>query len=875
MSNRTIALGYCTDNAAIAAQLEQQLGHASYHFQHYTCKKSDSNQSLSLQLLNQRNPILLVISDNFLKSAQCMSDGLQLLQEKRTQILTVVVDGVSYDEATGEATPIKTNFKRVSEIIQYINYWQDQYLDLRRQKRTLEVEDEVAFNNHLKKMRDISSEAGEFLRMLRTLDCLTLEEFKENGYAAFFKYTNDPHAWEQYKGYLATQPQETILQEPAPVEEEVPQEVISNIPGMDLVQETTPEPEPEPEPEVVAEPEPEPIPAPEPITTEIPLEINHIEETAPEEEDLEEEEEEDPNEWITQGVTLINDGQTDEGMALIEQAVRKLPENAALRYRYALLLTQKKGNLAKASEELERLLEYDPDYEDAYFLLGELAELDEDFGNAVQWYERLIELNPNYPNVYYRLGLIVANQFENKEEQAAKYFERAIENKADNVDAHYQYAVIQAEKLNDKTKAIDYFERTLALQPKHPFANYDIALLHHQNENVEAARVAYLQAISINPELQTAENDEAFNPPAPPIEVPEPVVEVAVEAPLAAVATPTPPQAVAEPLKEDNDSLNDLQDRIGRLEELLKKQTELSLKAAMQQQAQQEQIKAMATIEPEPEPPAPERVRVDQTVFISGATAGIGLATARVFAEHGYRVILNGRRTERLEELQEELVEAFEAETLLLPFDVRDNDAIEEAVGQLEGKWAEIDILINNAGKAKGLDPINTGQLEHWEEMIDTNVKGLLYLTRAISPIMVERQAGQIVNVGSIAGKEVYPKGGVYCATKHAVDALTRAMRLDLHQHNIRVNQVSPGHVEETEFAAVRFDGDQEKAKIYEDFKPLTARDVAEVIHFTVTRPAHVNIQDIVLMGTQQASAMTIDRSGRARYESENGTEAH
>ena len=176
---------------------------------------------------------------------------------------------------------------------------------------------------------------------------------------------------------------------------------------------------------------------------------------------------------------------------------------------------------------------------------------------------------------------------------------------------------------------------------------------------------------------------------------------------------------------------------------------------------------------------------------------------------------------------------------------------------------------MNNAGKAKGFDPIHEGHLEHWDEMIDTNIKGLLYLTRAVTPGMVARRQGHVINVASTAGKEVYPKGNVYCATKFAVDALTKSMRLDLHRHDIRVSQVAPAHVEETEFALVRFDGDQEKANIYEGFQPLTSRDVAETVFFIAQQPAHVNILDVVLQGTQQASSTVIDRSGRDKYQEE------
>ena len=249
-----------------------------------------------------------------------------------------------------------------------------------------------------------------------------------------------------------------------------------------------------------------------------------------------------------------------------------------------------------------------------------------------------------------------------------------------------------------------------------------------------------------------------------------------------------------------------------------------------------------------------------KTVLITGSTSGIGLATAREFAAHDYQLILTGRREDRLEQLKEELTNNFPVEVQTLCFDVRNFEECEKAISSIT---VPIDILINNAGLARGLDYIYEGNIEHWEEMIDTNIKGLLYITRLISPKMVERKSGHIINLDSIAGKETYPKGNVYCASKYAIDGLTKAMRADLYTHGIRVSMISPGHVEETEFARVRFDWDEERASIYKDFNPLTAKDVAESIYFMASRPPHVNIQDIVIMGTQQAGAMLIDRSGR------------
>ncbi len=265
--------------------------------------------------------------------------------------------------------------------------------------------------------------------------------------------------------------------------------------------------------------------------------------------------------------------------------------------------------------------------------------------------------------------------------------------------------------------------------------------------------------------------------------------------------------------------------------------------------------------EPAVETPTPTQVL---TVLITGATSGIGMATAEVFARHGHRLMLVGRRAERLEALCKRFAAEYpKAAVLALPLDVREAAAVAECLEHLPEGWDEIDVLINNAGLAKGLAPIHEGRLEHWDTMIDTNIKGLLYVTRAVAPGMVRRRRGHIINVSSSAGKEVYPNGNVYCATKFAVEALTRGMRLDLHAYNIRVSQVSPGHTEDTEFALTRFDGDAERAQIYNDFQPLKAADVAEAVYFIATRPPHVNVQDIWLYSTQQASAMLIDRSGR------------
>ncbi|RXP54303.1 SDR family NAD(P)-dependent oxidoreductase [Lutibacter sp. HS1-25] len=247
-----------------------------------------------------------------------------------------------------------------------------------------------------------------------------------------------------------------------------------------------------------------------------------------------------------------------------------------------------------------------------------------------------------------------------------------------------------------------------------------------------------------------------------------------------------------------------------------------------------------------------------KTAFITGATSGIGKATAEIFAKNNINLILCGRRSERLTELQLTLSKLTNVTTL--QFDVSDKEEVFKAIASLPKEFKNIDILINNAGNAHGLSAIQDGSLDDWDAMMDINVKGLLYVSKAIIPQMVEKNNGFIVNIGSIAGKEVYPNGNVYCASKHAVNALNKAMRIDLNKHNIRVAAIHPGAVE-TEFSEVRFKGDKEKAKnVYKGFDALQAQDIAEIIYFVISRPIHVNIEDLVVYPTAQASATILNK---------------
>ena len=244
--------------------------------------------------------------------------------------------------------------------------------------------------------------------------------------------------------------------------------------------------------------------------------------------------------------------------------------------------------------------------------------------------------------------------------------------------------------------------------------------------------------------------------------------------------------------------------------------------------------------------------------LITGATSGIGEATARLLATNNFNLIICGRRKERLEALAVEL--SLITDVFTLSFDVRDQKEVAKVFTTLPDKWKYIDVLLNNAGNAHGLDPIQSGSLDDWDAMIDINVKGLLYVSKEVIPVMTKRNSGHIVNIGSIAGKEVYPNGNVYCASKFAVDALTRGMRMDLNPFSIKVTSINPGMVE-TEFSLVRFKGDEQRASsVYKGMKPLTPEDIADIILYTVNAPAHVVLADITVLPTAQGSSTVVHR---------------
>ncbi|WP_020539597.1 SDR family oxidoreductase [Lewinella cohaerens] len=824
--NIPVSLAYCVENEEIANKIAADL--ASIISLQKVAIQRDQEQSLASVLKGFEGAIILLVSDNFLRSTKCMEQGLSMLNEHGHDLLPVVIPGYRLQE-NGEKEEVATSFERVTDIIQYINFWQDRYLDLRRQKREDNSLNSESFATHLKTVRDISGEAGEFIRLLRSNLHLELYQFQHNAYEQLFIFLDETDAGDVFRATFAGEPK-AITPEEIPAVEEPTEEVdeappidLTGIPGINLLPPTPADDEEEPEEVPDSQEDHVVVDKVEDFGIEVlegEPEEHPKEEEEPDLEALEGEPEESTDDiedevgiLIEKAWRLADSSSLTDGITLLEAGLESFPNNEELLYNYALLLAQD-DQPKEAIEQVNFLLTKNPQHENGLFLAGELADLAGKPALARKYFARLVRINEQGADVWFRLGELSLQAEPDATEKAVKYFKEAAKREGTPEDAYYQLGLLYAGALDHPKKALKAFKKTIGINPEHAFVHYDLALLYHRQKEHEQAFHAYQQAISINPELKTPENDTVFKL-----------------------------MAHKSDLQQEQNTLQALKDNVQRLEALI------------------QQREASALLESE--------VGKGKCILITGATSGIGRATATKFAANGYRLIITGRRKERLEALQQEWEERYGTESYLLVFDVRSAEAVQNAIDSLPSEWSDIDILMNNAGKAKGFDPIHEGHLEHWDEMIDTNIKGLLYLTRAVTPGMVARRQGHVINVASTAGKEVYPKGNVYCATKFAVDALTKSMRLDLHRHDIRVSQVAPAHVEETEFALVRFDGDQEKANIYEGFQPLTSRDVAETVFFIAQQPAHVNILDVVLQGTQQASSTVIDRSGRDKYQEE------
>jgi NADP-dependent 3-hydroxy acid dehydrogenase YdfG/tetratricopeptide (TPR) repeat protein len=936
---------YCAENESTAAQLTASLKGLGYDIQGISL--SDTSSTPLLKLVGKPGgAVLMLVTDNYLKSSSCMHGALEAIREwAASGILFPVVAPGDQTDTEGKPEKIPTAFDRVSHVIAYMNYWQDRYLQLRKDLRYLEPD--LVTERMVETVKTVSGEIGEFLRYLRNLRWHTLASFSSDNFQLFRQFNGDetspaqgtrpgaeivggsPSGTGRDNGKslaeLIEESSEAIMAENA--------NITARLSGQKLtLGDTSSETDDAPSPESPAG-ERQSLenlpPSPQHEEEEEDININEILSEALDESDEEDAEEfrflgEDPenpegfnlnslfeedgafsaaahadgedgadelegsevllnlvaddeeglllhpegkgqatpSEVLDHALNLFDSNLVEEGLSYLEKTVEMNPGESAIRYYLAYALARYAARWEEARHVINSILQEDDENADAWFLLAEIEENQGHYAQARKCFEKVAILSPDYPDVFFRLGLLLQHHLEGQEEKAVEHYKKALAYNNNNSEACYQLASLLHEFMGDTSGAVRHFKNTLQLEPAHPFANYDLALIYYELGDFDKARHHYERAVAVNPELRTPSNDQAF-----------------LNARSALVKEKDDSQSLTErpspgKHKAESDSANEnwltreLQEGNSGVSLAVNKNAQLNGVESPSAAPVEKVLMSQAPIHAEVILATPQQLAVDNAdrplVLVSGATSGIGRATAEIFASNGFRVIATGRRMDRLEAMRNSLLEKYQNNIQVLCFDVRNPAAIDAAFHKLPESWRQVDILINNAGLSRGLSSLHEGDPEHWDTMIDTNIKGLLYLTRAVVPGMVARRKGHIINVGSSAGKEVYPAGNVYCATKFAVDALTKSMRLDFYQHNIRVSQVSPGHVEETEFAAIRFDGDLERAqKVYDGFQPLKAGDVAEVIYFMATRPAHINIQDVLMFGTQQAGSNFIDRSGR------------
>ncbi len=939
-----IILAYCRENADLAEFFDQKLSRIGLPFEHVTNQPGAMPGQFAAWVQSTTDPVILFVTDNFLKSQNCMASGLPMLRQmmRNNRILPVVADGKINRDGRWENTP--TQFDRVIHAIQYMNFWQSSFLELRAKRDDVPKEESADFDDRMNVVREIAAEIGEFLNQLRDSEYLTWENFQANDFELFFKKFGIADWHPQYQQIAAFDLEQDVLQHFSTVESPKSVEVISNQPeihAFENVEIVSNQPEisdfeiaeiisKQPEIPVFENAEmpsnfPE-IPPKNHESTWIPvvedapaashfdfqpspngLTSEQIFET-PERPIFQEKPAPQPEDFAANGPSgeanlphvfsemdeLIDEivaeekefDHSDFGEIASKSPVENFQDWPTAKtlekfqdenFQPEILAGANFEKIENPEIEQPPIPVYEPqavgfqpiepeiDHEIWQVEQSKKVEMvlaDVDFWKEKGDTDRALRIldvaakeYPGDPKITKSWLLTLAKT--GRTTEANLFLEKNLIENGRPTAENFELRGDVANAANDFFEAKDNWEKAAFLEPNLPGIYWKLGQLtddHFRGSKKSAAEYLKIAADQDpeNPEIHyrlAAMLLEHLDKPKKAIRYLLNTVSLQKKHPSAWFDLAEAYRETGDPEKSELCYLHAIE-----INPAIKTPTnDRQFLLAFQHRE--------TIAEPAPEMPKP--VLTILTVLITGATSGIGRATAELFAKNGHRVILTGRREDRLEDIKTSFSETYKNENIALNFDVRDFSAVENALKSLPENWENIDLLINNAGLAKGLDFIHEGNLAHWETMIDTNLKGLLYVTRLVSPAMVTRRKGHIINVGSSAGKEVYAKGNVYCATKFAVDALSRAMRIDLHNHNIRVSQVSPGHVEETEFALNRFDGDAERAKIYNDFQPLLPADVADAIYFMATRPAHVNIQDLYLFGTQQANSTVIDRSGR------------
>ena len=850
-SEHQFIIAYCQDNRDTAEELLQHLQPSGINFRMVNDQDLGEYDHLSDLLLGQDLPILLLVSDNYLKSEACLDQALHALQTliDTNQVQPIITYGVQNGQK------VATKFERVSNVIQYMNYWQDMYLDMRKQKRDIEPAQEDEFNQKLKKIRGISSEIGEFLRLLRSTDYWNYELLKEGKFTAFFEKIGRPelsdnttHAEEdpaisepsptpsfsatdevlaapedipqdQHKEEVLLdnvsqkinvekngnhiEPEQPMLEKVIDyrkeqmakelnkdqdklseelvdldklVDEVVQEEAQFKKDGTEfsakeevdsLIMEETPEitleeteeveiPEGEmeslaeahdsmPEEEEEEEEDHEAEDNTEETGQEDKEKSTELEETAEEKNQDEGQELElfNISEILQNSKELASSGQLEKSFDYLQTAIDKHPENSALRYQYALFVAKYNGNYELASEQLEQLLEFDRFNKNAYYLLAELAELKEDHFSSKNYYEKVITLDPDYEGVYYKLGLITSQNFPEQKKVAAKYFRKAIKQDKSNFDAHFQYALLLLENKGDAPKAIKHLKKVIKAKPDHAHAHFHLANIYKSLERNKKAYKNYKAAIKNNPNYHNLENDALFNYEAP--------------------------------------------DQVETL----------GLDIALHENAEVELPGQEIKVEPIEETKSYPTDK-DKVVFITDALSRQGKAIAERFAQDGYRLVLAGKESELLQECQSLFEEQYQSKVLTLDLNIHNKKEVESAVRSLDGNWKKIDILINNAIHSHEFNGNGEKLLGQWESMVNSHLKGLLYISKALTPNF--ENAGEtchIINICSLHENELLANGHIDSAVHHAVDALTRAMRIDFVKLDIKISRISVVQPEE------------------------------------------------------------------------------
>jgi NADP-dependent 3-hydroxy acid dehydrogenase YdfG len=894
---KKIVLAYCSDNADLVENLDNALRSTNLHFEHLTEIPDAPDGAFAQALEAQTDPVLLLTTDNLLKNSACMAGLLPVLQRllpMSAHIVPAVAEGRWYNDTskTFENTP--TAIDRLADALRYMNYWQTYYLQTIDQQQHRPAAERGEMESKVQTIHDVASEVGQVIDLIRHSNPVAWYQLTQRDYATFFERFQLWDAQEVYKnrhntpavipvaapepevaeieiphietpevehsmpeknapetatadmeiptatqetkaqtlpysnGWVMFTPVEPIanghkpeIQPPAPT---LKPELLPETPATDVADEDiaalfeeeeeavvatveTPDIAPEPDEAEVAEIQ-NIVTEPEPDEAEV-GEIHHIthepaEVATPEIEAAADEPEatevdtaevESPAPETTQPSEIeqtiqdaqvwLSKGHIELGKQVMQLALEQHPDNEVLRNAY-IATAQQYGFEAELPDPTPLVHTGDGDGQPqpearSYDRMGDTANEKADYLFAKYCWDRVAEIDPEYTGIYRKLGLLCAQHLPQYHSTAIVYLEKALAATPDDADVSYALAQLYIDQQQDLSLVVDKLRHTVELRPDHAEAWLALAFAWQNKGNAAEANTAYRQAIALNPALRNDRRDVELLL----------VTTASPKHPNTQTPTPTNTQT-PEPSNTQAPNPSNTQT---------------------------------------PEHPNTQTL----TVLITGATSDIGRAVAELFARDGHRVIIAGRSDERLDAVQGHLLQTYDNPCQALNFDVRHYPSVETVFRQLPEDWQNIDVLINNANVAKGFAPIHEGNPDDWDIMIDTNIKGLLYTARAVTPGMVARRKGHIINIGAATDKEIYPNSNIYSATKFAIDGLTKAMRMDLHPYNIRVS----GFNDNTDRAAT----------IYGEAQTSNTADIAAVIYFMATRPAHINLQDVLLNG--------------------------